>query len=161
LLREYNAGFGPLPSGPDYEPLEDDIQRGYIATAQHYGLPTALLDFTADSEVAVAFACLSNNADPKKPAVVFGLPLGLLDDHAGMVLPPPFVKRLYRQRGLFIDCANIDCSSGEAAELRKICLEVRFPFDPSLKILSSDFAQRTDGDARLLPKDPWLTKVVR
>ena len=96
--------------------------KSYWAAAQHYGIRTDLIDFTTDPAVAVFFACSGRDPEPNQTSSVFVLPLELTLDRGGeIILPPPFVDRLYTQRGLFVrrDTAISESEFG--------LLEVRFP----------------------------------
>ena len=125
--------------------------QAYVATAQHYGLATHLLDFTADPSVAVYFAAHEYRRREDQEAVVFLLPLiDALEHGAKIILPPPFVKRLYIQRGVFIE-APIQT----ATSIRDLCWEIRFPLDPSFEVI------RENEIIDLLPADPWLEKAVQ
>ena len=77
-----------------------DVQLA-LATAQHFGIPTSLLDWSTDPFVAVRFAAQSPNCVAN--AVVYVLPLDVANNIGGrFYMPAPFLKRLYVQRGFFI-----------------------------------------------------------
>lgn len=116
----------------------------YIATAQHYGLATHLLDFTADPSLAVYFAAHGYKVCEEQEAVVFLLPLiDALKHGAKIILPPPFVERLYIQRGVFIEGPGHAVNS-----IRNLCWEISFPLDPSFEVI------REKGIVDILPADP-------
>ena len=115
------------------------------STAQHHGIKTSLLDFTADPAVAVWFAC--QGASKGDIASVFALPLamGALCD-VGVFLSHPMALRPYRQHGLFIQ--------DSLRQLKLFLIEIRFPVDP-------DFHIRRDRlPAALLPEDEWWAAVA-
>ncbi len=98
-----------------------------LAAAQHYGLPTPLLDFTTDPMVAVYFALRGKTNDPEAlPNVWFHHIPNLLEAGARIIVPPACVPRLHLQRGLFIDYGQ-----SRAAQLDKLSFQIRFL--PSLK----------------------------
>jgi hypothetical protein len=118
----------------------------FIAAAQHYGLATNLLDFTADPSVAVYFAATGQKTYDEREAVVFALPLDYaIQRGVEIIFPPPFIERLYVQKGLFVSHQD---------NLRESCLEFRFP-------LSREFTVIREGKGVcLLLKDPWLEGVT-
>lgn len=125
--------------------------QAYVAIAQHYGLATHLLDFTCDPLVAVYFAAHGNKARHDQEAVVFLLPLiDALNHGAKIILPPPFAKRLYIQKGVFVEAPE-----QTAISIRDLCWEIRFPLDSSFEVI------RENGHVNLLPADPWLEKAVQ
>jgi len=125
--------------------------QAYVATAQHYGLATHLLDFTADPSVAVYFATNGNKRREDQEAVVFLLPLiDALGHGAKIILPPPFVKRLYIQRGVFVEAPRQTSTS-----IHDLCWKIHFPIDPSFEVI------RENGIVDLLLTDPWLENAVQ
>lgn len=135
----------------DYDENRMNTPLAHMAAGQHYGLVTMLLDFTADPRVAVFFAC--QNADPSKDklAVVDGTPLATLNElGAALVLPPPWVRRLYAQRGLFLDCSRLP----DTADLRTACFRVLFPPEPEY----CTWFLLTEPT--LLAPDGWYEKAV-
>jgi hypothetical protein len=114
--------------------LSDDSVPDLVhaATAQHYGLRTSLLDFTVDPAVAVWFACRQTHEASSRPAAVFAIPLELAASRgASILLPHLYIRRLYRQRGVFVNVPE----SMNAGNLRRVSIEVRFPADPAFQVL--------------------------
>lgn len=82
-------------------PFLDDL--ALEAAAQHYQIPTSLIDFSTDPAVAVFFA---NEQDADSKCVtgrLFGITYGRLKAQKSfkLVLPPPMFERLFIQRGVF------------------------------------------------------------
>lgn len=112
----------------------------YIAAAQHYGIKTHLLDFTTDPDVAVKFATAGGDSDDETASVI-AVPIETAEANGlSIILPPPFIERLYIQRGVFVE-------SHETLEKQRIsAIEIRFPFKPSQKeIKLPDFEVLRDG----------------
>ena len=65
---------------------------------------------------------------------------------AGLLVPHLYVRRLYRQRGMFVSVRSLS--------LKESCVEVRFPPDPDFRVLRGD--QRVD----LAPDEQWGTELV-
>ena len=62
---------------------------------------------------------------------MFGLPLSLFADLNGsIVFAPPWLKRLYAQRGVFLDWSPLDPD----LDVREACFRVLFPPDPSFAL---------------------------
>jgi hypothetical protein len=126
----------------------DFSSEALSAIAQHYGIPTDLLDFTVHPSVAVFFAASGRKTRDDQDAVVFYIPadfaIGL---GAKALLAPPVVERLYIQRGLFLQYRE----SGQ--NMREVCNEVRFP-------LGESFEPILDGDSDMLSDQPWLRETI-
>lgn len=124
----------------------------FHGAAQHYQIWTNLLDVTPDPAVAVWFA-----AQPVKSecptAAVYCLPLEAAERWGlNPRLPPPFVERLHRQRGLFIEC------NGPAPLPMDEVVEIRFP---AVRYANKAFkVVRGGGEVRLLDDDNWIRKAV-
>jgi hypothetical protein len=133
---------------------EDNRMNGrltHLAALQHCGMPTPLLDFTADPRIAVSFACFGANPGARCDAGIFCTPLGVLTGLGGaVVLPPPWVKRLYAQRGLFLDFASLP----GGVRIEDVCFRLLFPPDP-------EFKASVSGEADLLPREPWYEAAIR
>jgi hypothetical protein len=124
----------------------------FLAIAQHYELPTRLLDFTVDPSVAVFFACHGKVYRKNQEAVVFIMPLDkALDYGVRFILAPPFVRRMYVQRALFLEPKE-----NESDRLAQLCLQVHFPSCP---YQGSFLPVRQNGELskeELLKKDKWI-----
>jgi hypothetical protein len=144
-------------AGAVAEMLQGDESRmlgryAHLAEAQHYGMRTHLLDFTADPRVAVYMACRCGSASIQEEAVVYFFPLNVLAEIGGaVVLPPPWVRRLYLQRGLFVDCAKIPAG----LDLQDRCQRILFP-------RSKDFTKSAiDGvSGDFEPPEPWYERAI-
>jgi hypothetical protein len=125
----------------------------FYGAAQHYQIWTNLLDITPDPAVAVWFASLP--AGPSSQgAAVYCFPLEHAEELGlNMRLPPPFITRLYRQRGLFIECAS-------AAPLpMNGMIEIRFPAMGNTNKPFQVIRGPTPQD--LLQDDTWIRAVVQ
>jgi len=106
-------------------PQNFDIMH-FVGAAQHYFGNTHLMDWTSDPSVAVAFA---NDSDHAEHSVVYLLPTRTAIRHGAVFyLPPPFVERLYLQRGLFIQPRT-------KASLKEDCVAIRFSKDPHFRVI--------------------------
>src|SRR5450759_1795500 len=122
----------------------------HMAAGQHYGLDTSLLDFTPDPHIGVFFAC--RNAEPGSEAV-YGLPLAsAVQLSSVLVLPPPWLHRVYRQHGVFLDCSKFP----DGDFLRPHCaFRILFPADHDY----IDEVVRNEQDALLLD-DHWYECAI-
>lgn len=121
-----------------------------LAAAQHYGIPTDLLDFTPDPAVAVYFA--NERQEDPDVGVVFGISWSKAWNRFGfqIVLPPPLIERLYLQRGVFLE---YDYS--RADEFRRECIEVRFRKHPEFVIVRED-----KPETNILKDDSFLRALA-
>ncbi|ACF47317.1 FRG domain protein [Prosthecochloris aestuarii DSM 271] len=119
--------FGTVTSmSPRFGTLNLRIPKeSYYAAAQHYGIRTDLIDVTSDAAVAVSFAATHPAPSPECLASVYVLDLDLALDHGcSIVVPPPFVERLHKQRGFFIKHGDVERPIGPDDG---VVMEVRFP----------------------------------
>lgn len=123
----------------------------YLAAAQHYGISTNLIDFTTDPAIAVFFACRGDESNKGKTSSVYVLSRdNVLEKGLKTILPPPFVERLYLQRGVFVQS---DCPLNKT-DLSII--EVRFP--TSSQIFPFEVI-RSVGKIDVLQETPVMEKV--
>jgi hypothetical protein len=106
----------------------DDIaSTTALCFAQHYGIATDLADISCDPDIAVWFAthpvgktCPAGEREGIVQAVSWAGQENAAE--TVFLLPPPFVRNVYEQRGLFID------TSATSGRLKgRISLKVRFP----------------------------------
>jgi hypothetical protein len=90
-----------------HSPLARMGDEAYIAVAQHYGIATNLLDWTADPHVAVHFASKDGLAESGNHAAVYGLQFNVARLLGGRIfLPHPWADRVYLQQGMFVDLSQ-------------------------------------------------------
>lgn len=74
------------------------------AVARHYGMPSTLLDLTADPSVATHFA----DGSSRREAAVYCIPAAwCIERGLKPLLPPPACDRLYLQRGVLLDTTDL------------------------------------------------------
>ena len=139
------------PLNPWPSPEAECLARRTLA--QHHGVKTQLLDFSVDPCVAVWFACQGAHGQPGKSASVFAIPSEVaFQVGAQMLIPHPYLRRLFRQRGVFL-------APPKSIDLSALCIEVRFPPDPSFEVIRNGGAKPL-----LLPTDRWwgcLVEIAR
>lgn len=182
LRRTYrNQAFTDLlmPGLSIFSESESPVPEAvHIATAQHFGMKTGLLDFSTDPAVAIWFACQGANGHEPELASVFAVPLHFASPYASLLLPHPYVRRLYRQRGVFIppyEREGDEDGLGHGRAIRHVSIEVRFPPDPDFRILRDtsafrpvvpehlrvDWAEPEPYDATaLFPEEQWWNDLV-
>ena len=128
----------------------------FFSAAQHYGIKTNLMDFTPDPAVAVWFASQPRiNEPPNCPtASVYVMRLeAAWQKGARIFLPPPFVERLYRQRGVFLQSKSRDpLPPGQL-------IEIRFPANLGGRRFKFDVV-REGRRVPILADHTWLRKVI-
>lgn len=106
MMRQQTAALQRFVSALDWITSSDgDIGTQpvavHVATAQHYGLPTHFLDLSLDPLIATWFAC--SGAGEQDIAAVYWIPFNGNDIDLPVVLAPPWVRRVHRQKGLFLN----------------------------------------------------------
>ncbi len=121
----------------------------YIAAAQHYNIPTNLIDWTTDPGVATFFAALDAKKSSSKTASIFVLNVQkVIQGKYEILVSPPFVERLHLQRGFFI---RADKNESLISLKDLCCIEIRFPTDfyfEEFKVI-----RRGSGIVNLLPEN--------
>ena len=124
-----------------------------MSAGRHYGLATKLLDFTVDPGVAVLFANGTDVPQDDHKATLFILRhADAFRSHGGRILlPPPFVRRLHEQRGLFLELPSSRAERRAAAASMK----VDFHPDPSFAVV------RRGRCVDILPPNIWLDRAAK
>jgi len=129
----------------------------FVAAAQHYGLPTWLLDFSVDPLSAAFFA--SDGASFGDQAVIYWLSTAAAARHgAEIILAPFWVERLYAQRGCFVNRGSLFETGDPPAEdpLLNDCFRIVFP--ASRELAESEYG---DLDHAIYPESPWMTAALQ
>ena len=134
----------------DYRVLKPGPES-YLSLAQHYGIPTKLIDFTTDPSVAIWFADHTNDKDSE--ASVYLLPLESATKNGLRILLPPLLgDRLYLQNGLF-------GQNDKGIDLRKYCTEIRF--EPTGKFRFLDKSGVVQSLISTGEVDNWLISLAK
>lgn len=125
--------------------------EAFLSIARHYGLRTNLLDFTTDPSVAAYFA--NQSAQNGEEVTVHLIPLGSVLNDVRILLPPPFLKRLYLQRGFFIQTEQTKFD-----ELHTTCRKLVFKARTDFRV-HRQRKQAIDSEVQLLIGNPVIEKV--
>lgn len=127
----------------------------FFPVAQHHGIPTPFLDFTADPSVAVFFAS-RDNVDREETASVYCYRFPFKDANANDVINmrfvPPFIERPYLQKGIFIETIY----QGDLMSKISPDIEIRFPvrqYNDLFKVFRNDtidILPQEDEEIRIL-----------
>jgi len=109
---------------------DDDVASNTARCfAQHYGIATDLADISCDPDIAIWFAthpfkasCPAGDTDGVVRAVSWAGQQKRAE--TVFLLPPPFVRNVYEQRGLFIDASQTN-----GLVDGNLTLQVKFPRD--------------------------------
>jgi hypothetical protein len=162
---------------------EDDIELDLLGRpkslndaavlAQHYGLPTSLVDFTFDPRVAFFFASSHCGSDAPRGLSNDIADYGVIDcisfykmcvlSSSSVVFPPIQAQRLYRQAGLLIDFEVVPPTIPEMKNLEEPwkclqdnCLRFFFPRTYPESIVLNDL--RTPDFMR---PEPFFSEIVQ
>jgi len=155
-----------------------DLSHATVGLAQHYGLPTNMVDFTFHPLVAMCFACGMTTSPEVYPrdlhldrlrrcAVIYVIAAPALSSVARTTFefPPSYSLRLYQQKGLFADFGRYPCSDpahcldGYTAEwtwLQQNCQRIFFP--RTYPVIEGADELR---DNHLMEGDEFLIEVAR
>lgn len=150
--NNYHAAFCLLVKLATENNVQISLQSSlYMAAAQHYQIPTELLDWTVDPAISIWFTHLGdwNKGDSGQ---VFSSELELLHG-TELVLPPPFVSRIYRQRGVF----HYTTSRFENNNLYLNSEKIFFPLDSEFGIPKS----YPFSEAKLLEESAFFSDVKK
>ncbi len=127
----------------------------YFPVAQHHGIPTPFLDFTADPSVAVFFASRDESeCDETASVYCYKFPFNEgRSDLINMRFVPPFVRRPYLQKGIFAETTF----QGDLKEKIPPDLEVRFPIRNS----NSQFSVFRGKRINILPDEDEEILILR
>jgi hypothetical protein len=124
------------------------------AIAQHYGIPTLLLDITSDPEVAVFFAQQGTGRQPNSERVIYcfsAATLASLKQDAPVGIDVENLWRLETQKGFFL---KVD-SRKIASHLERIALKIFFKTsDGHIRAAESIYPSRKSGLEVAI--DEWL-----
>jgi hypothetical protein len=165
VIQRLSHFYGWVRQTPELASLRNNLDF-FHAVAQHYGLPTTLLDFTFDPEVAGFFASHGARAAPLPGALRFSCIIGANSERltrswedinqrhrdregTGLVrLVTVDVRNLWRlqaQKGLFLDI-HVDAN---LLEMFSLFFHIEFPWKADRKV---DFAKHFNAPPELGPE---------
>jgi hypothetical protein len=120
LIKEFQQALkkyiSKYPDLIDSTIRRENLENVIEGLAQHYQLPTNLIDMSFNPLVAVTFACSDSSSSHIQPrelndeklincAVVYSIaiPAMFTISKAAFEFPPAYSKRLYEQRGMFVN----------------------------------------------------------
>lgn len=125
-----------------------DKRSGEVA-AQHFGMHTSLLDWSSSYSTAIDFA--TQKADGEMCAVWWFYLAEAEKTNLKLVLPPPYVHRLYLQRGLFTEIIN----EQNVNVLQDVACKIVFPalqHEKAKVVVGKEIKELLT----LEPSDPWF-----
>jgi hypothetical protein len=102
----------------------------YHAAARHYDIPAELLDWTIDPTLAISFA--NSVTNPGEECAVYFTNYEYHPDFR-LILPPPFAKRLFRERAFF----HFTTDETDNERLFHSSAKITFPANPEFELPSS------------------------
>jgi FRG domain/Phage integrase, N-terminal SAM-like domain len=163
VIQRLSHFYGWVRQTPELASLRNNLDF-FHAVAQHYGLPTTLLDFTFDPEVAGFFASHGARAAPLPGALRFSCIICANSERltrswedinqrhregTGLVrMVTVDVRNLWRlqaQKGLFLDI-HVDAN---LLEMFSLFLHIEFPWKTDRKV---DFAKHFNAPPELGPE---------
>lgn len=148
--------------GDGYQDYPPTSELDGLAAAQHYGMATALTDWTTNLGVATFFSAYRSSWRAPTPPLSAIFWIDLVEaEQAGLkiVIPPPFIRRVHLQRGVFID------TSGDAERLTGILNKMEFPRLEKRPTLARPHPDRPAECAillkakHLLLRDAWFERL--
>ncbi len=158
LAIKASISFDPYSKTSVFLKMDKEV---YLGAAQHYGMKTNLLDFTTDPDVAVKFAASDKASDDGYASILILALESAEENELSIILPPPFVRRLHLQRGLFIEAEH----TLNKADLK--IREVRFPYGATdqtnerAELGSFEVLREGGVPVDILPESTELDQIIR
>jgi len=182
LVPKFSAAlhehFAAVPDPVTHLAGRPDLSHATVGLAQHYGLPTDMVDLTFHPLVAMCFACGATSSPEVYPrdlhldkllrcAVIYVIAAPALSTVARTMFefPPTYSLRLYQQKGLFADFGPypgskathfLDKYSAEWTWLQQNCQRIFFP--RTYPVMEGADELR---DNHLMEGDDFLIEVAR